>query len=88
MTSATVVLDQCQLLVYSWAVPVCVCALGQQLSSPCVRLCAACLLQQAVARQQEFEKSAVGKATMKAVKAAKQKEQRPEGNDFAQDWRS
>jgi hypothetical protein len=46
------------------------------------------VLRQAVARQQEFEKSAVGKATMKAVKAAKQKEQRSEGNDYAQDWRS
>lgn len=44
--------------------------------------------ERAVARQQEFEKSAVGKATMKAVKAAKQKEQRSEGNDYAQDWRS
>jgi hypothetical protein len=46
------------------------------------------LLRQAVARQQEFEKSAVGKATMKAVKAAKQRETRPEGPDMAQDWRS
>jgi hypothetical protein len=44
--------------------------------------------RQAVARQQEFEKSAVGKATMKAVKAAKQREARPEGPDLAQDWRS
>jgi hypothetical protein len=43
---------------------------------------------QAVARQQEFEKSAVGKATMKAVKAAKQKEQRPDGPDHALEWRS
>lgn len=44
--------------------------------------------ERAVARQQEFEKSAVGKATIKAVKAAKQREQRPEGPDLAQDWRS
>lgn len=43
---------------------------------------------QAVARQQDFERSAVGKATMKAVKAAKVKEHRPEGPDMAADWRS
>lgn len=44
--------------------------------------------ERAVARQQEFEKSAVGKATMKAVKAAKQREEPNRGPDLAQDWRS
>lgn len=43
---------------------------------------------QAAARQQQFEQSAVGRATMKAVRDAKKKETRPEGPDLAQDWRS
>jgi hypothetical protein len=56
-------------------------------SFPCVSVdCVA--VPQAVARQQEFEKSAVGKATMKAVKAAKQREEPNRGPDLAQDWRS
>lgn len=48
-----------------------------------------CMLPpQAEARQRQFEQSAVGRATLKAVKEAKKPEPRPNGGSNAQDWLS
>jgi hypothetical protein len=43
---------------------------------------------QAEARQQKFESSAVGRAALKAVTAAKKQDARPNAGPSAQDWLS
>ena len=44
--------------------------------------------RQAEARQQQFEKSAVGRAALKAVKDAKKQDAREAGGGTARDWLS
>ncbi|WIA11825.1 hypothetical protein OEZ86_002813 [Tetradesmus obliquus] len=44
--------------------------------------------ERAEARQQQFERSAVGRAAIKSVKEAKRQDERPAGNNTARDWLS